>query len=417
MEPSPLRVQVLAERTQLENGMSLVTGRRPDAETVSITLAVRGGARFETEDTASAAHFLEHMYLQGTPSRPSRDEVLRTVTSRGGTLNVGTGWEFLDLTVVMAPEDFTVAVDLLWDILARSTFDPDRLEHQRGLILQELAERRDSPTAVAFDLFYNTLFRSHSLRFLPSGTVEGVSRMTREALVRYRDERVVPAGIVAGVVSPFSHQEVLAQFQRTLGELPKRPAPSVAGEPPPTARKQEVDLAAGRNQATVILGSPTPGLNHPDRYPLWMLQTILGPGGGRLFYDIRDVHGLAYDTSMRLALTAESGSIMAYAGTDPDNVDAVVQLLGQHLARMRDELVTEKEREQAIGFLVGGTVVGLESGAAFAGQLAHNTALGLPLTTAELEASLRAVTREEIQRVAQQYLSADLLTRVVVRPA
>ena len=77
----------------------------------------------------------------------------------------------------------------------------------------------------------------------------------------------------------------------------------------------------------IIIGGPTPGLHHVDRYPLWLLQTILGPGGGRLFYDIRDRHGMAYDTSMRLALTAESGSIMVYAGTDPANIEAVVELL------------------------------------------------------------------------------------------
>jgi zinc protease len=142
----------------------------------------------------------------------------------------------------------------------------------------------------------------------------------------------------------------------------------------------------------------------------------MGPGGGRLFYDIRDVHGMAYDTSMRLALTAATGSIIAYAGTDPVNIPQVRGLLMEHLARAREELVTEAELEDAVGYLVGGTVIGLESGSAQAGQLAHNTALGLPLTTAELEKNLRAVTREDIQRVAREYLAPERLTTVVVAP-
>jgi predicted Zn-dependent peptidase len=415
-QPPVASAQAVTAQAQLDNGLILVSAQRPDAETASVTLGIRAGARFEDESTASAAHFLEHMYLQGTPRRPSRDAVLRTVTARGGTLTVGTGWEFLDFTVQVAPEDFELALDLLADLLQNSIFDAERLEHQRGLIRRELADRRDNPASRAFDLFFSTIFRDHQLRFLPSGLPQGVERLDRETLLRYRAERVVPANIVAGVVSPFSQEEVLTRFQPTLGALPSGPTPSVAGELPPPASAQEVHFAAGRSQATVIIGTPTPGLNHPDRYPLWLLQTILGPGGGRLFYDIRDARGLAYDAGMRLALTAEAGSILAYAGTDPANVERVSELLREHLTSAGEELVSEAELEGSIGYLVGGTVVGLESGGAFAGYLAHNTALGLPLSTAELRDQLQAVTPEDIRRVAREYLAPERLTRVVVAP-
>lgn len=414
--PRSVSTGLASEHAQLQNGLTVVSARRPDAETVAITLAIRAGARFEDQSHDSATRFLDRMYLQGTPSRPSRDAVMRTVTSRGGTLHVGGGWEFFDFAVVTAPEDLEVALDLLTDILGNSLFDPDRLEHQRGLLLRDLAERRDNPGARAFDLFSTTLFRGHELSHLPTGSKDGVRRLTREALLEYRDQRIVPGNAVVGVSSPFPHGEVVTRLEATLGALPATPAPSVEGQPPPPAAAQAVQFAAGRHQAVVIIGSPTPGLAHPDRHALWLLQTILGPGGGRLFYDIRDVHGLAYDTSMRLALTAASGSVMVYAGTDPANVERVTTLLREHLARAREELVTEEELASAVGYLLGGTVVGLESGGALAGHLAHNTSLGLPLTTAELEADLRKVTREEIQQVARTYLDPSRLTLVVVAP-
>src|SRR5438874_2870604 len=138
MNPRAAGAQAVPQETRLANGLTLVTARRPDAETVAITLAARAGSRFEDETTASAAHFVERMYLQGTATRPSRDDLMRTVTSRGGRLALGTGWEFLDFSVVMAPEDFDVSLDLLSDILGNSTFDAERIEHQRGLIRQEL---------------------------------------------------------------------------------------------------------------------------------------------------------------------------------------------------------------------------------------------------------------------------------------
>jgi predicted Zn-dependent peptidase len=341
---------------------------------------------------------------------------MRTVTSRGGQLQVGSGWEFFDFSVVMAPEDIDVALDLLTDLIDKSLFDPDRLEHQRALLLRDLAERRDNPSARAFDLFSATVFRGHELSFMPQGSEAGVQRLSREALLAFRDRRIVPGNTVVGVSSPFPHAEVVVKLEATLGTLAAASAPSVEGQPPPRAAAQEVQFAAGRHQAVVIIGGPTPGLTHPDRHALWLLQTILGPGGGRLFYDIRDVHGLAYDTSMRLALTAAAGSVMVYAGTDPANIEQVTTLLREHLARAREELVTEEELTSALGYLLGGTVVGLESGGALAGHLAHNTSLGLPLTTAEMEADLRQVTREEIQRIAQTYLHPTRLTYVMVAP-
>jgi zinc protease len=107
---------------------------------------------------------------------------------------------------------------------------------------------------------------------------------------------------------------------------------------------------------------------------------------------------------------------MAYAGTDPDNVEEVTDRLLGHFQRARDEQVAESELENAVGYLIGGTIVGLESGSAQAGQLAHNTSLGLPISTPELEANLRQVSREDIQRVAREYLAPERLTRVVVAP-
>jgi predicted Zn-dependent peptidase len=417
LPPRTVSGQPQFESSTLQNGIRVVTAQRPDAEAVAITLAFRGGARFEDQSTESAAHFLDRMYLQGTVERPSRDAIMRTVTSRGGSMSVGTGWEFLDFSIQMAYEDFDLAVDLLADLLKNSTFDAQRLEHQRGLILRELAERQDNPTSRAFDLFFLTVFRQHQLRFLPSGSQRGAESLTREALLAYRDARIVPANLVVGVVSPFSHQETVERFAQRFADWSAPGNPSVAGEPPPDPSPVEVQMAAGRNQATVIVGGPTPGLTHADRYPLWLLQTILGPGGGRLFYDIRDVHGLAYDTSMRVTLTAEAGSVLAYAGTDPANVDQVLELLESHLARVREELVSEQELEDAIGYLVGGTVVSLEESSSQAGQLAHNTSLGLPLSTSELEAGLRTVTREDVRRVASTYLAPERLTRVIVKPA
>jgi predicted Zn-dependent peptidase len=400
----------------LSNGLTVVTRQRPDAEIVAFDLAARAGSRFETVAAPGASNFVQRMFTQGTPRRPDRDAVMRTVTARGGTLDVSNGWEFIDFVVAQAPEDFAIGLDLVTDLIANSTFEPDRVEHQRQLILSELALRRDNPSARAYDLLYSHLFEDHPLRFLPTGDAPGTEHIRRDQLLDFRADRVTPRASVLAVVGPYPHEQVIEMVRPTLGALPAGPEPIIAFVPPPTGVARDIQYALGRDQAMVLIGAPTGGIVHPDRYALWLLQSILGPSGGRLFYDIRDTRGLAYDTNIRLALTSDAGAIVAYAGTDPSNVEEVSELLYAHLARAREELMTRKELDNAVGFLVGGTIVGTEAGVAQAGQLARNTALGLPLDLAEVEAELRVVQPEDIQRVAQKYLTPSQLTRVVVAP-
>ena len=404
------------ERGRLPNGLEVVVRRRQDAETVALNLLVRAGSRFESDHCSGASNFVQRMFTQGTPTRPDRDAVMGTVTSRGGTLDVSNSLEFVEFLVALAPEDFELGLELLTDLLANSTFASDRIEHQRQLILSELALRRDNPSARAFDLFHTHVFANHPLKYLPTGDVTGTVRMTREHLLEFRRQRFTPPTMVLGVVGPFSSDQVSSALESTLGTLEAGAVVEDAGAPPPTAVAREVQYAAGRDQAMVLIGAPTVGLKHPDRYPLWLLQAILGPSGGRLFYDIRDARGLAYDTNVRLASTADCGSIIAYAGTDPANVELVSGLLFSHFDRVRSERVTPVELANAVGYIVGGTTVGTEQGTAQASHLVRSAALGLPIEIAELEANLQAVSTGDVHQVAVQYLAPERLTRVVVAP-
>lgn len=411
-----LTLDVDVSTSVLPNGLTVVTRQRPDAETVAFDLTSRAGSRFETVVAPGASNFVQRMFTQGTPTRPDRDAIMRTVTSRGGTLDVSNGWEFLDFVVALAPEDFRLGLELVADLIANSTFAEDRVEHQRQLILSELALRRDNPAARAYDLLHSHLFAEHPLRFLPTGDVAGTAQIRRDQLLDFRAERVVPSAMVLGVAGPYTHAEVLGLVGETLGALPPAPKPIVAEVAPPPGAAREIQYALGRDQAIVLIGAPTWGLSHPDRHPLWLLQAIVGPSGGRLFYDIRDTRGLAYDTNIRFTVASDAGVMVAYAGTEPGNVDLVSELLYGHLARVREEPVTEQELTSAVGYIVGGTIVGTEAGVAQAGHLARNTALGLPTDIAEVEAQLRAVTAHDLQRVARQYLASSKLTRVVVAP-
>src|SRR5947209_3854374 len=134
----PVRGQAAddVERTVLPNGMIVLTKERPDPDAVAINIAVRAGSRDEDEATSGAAHFMEHMFFQGTPRRPSAFDVDRPIASRGGSLNATTGWELITFHAVVRSADVPAALDVLGDVLTNSLFEPVALEKERRVVLQ-----------------------------------------------------------------------------------------------------------------------------------------------------------------------------------------------------------------------------------------------------------------------------------------
>src|SRR4051812_2548774 len=162
----------------LPNGITVMTRQRPGSQVVAIDVAVRGGARYETATTASATRFLESALLLGTDSYPSRDELLRTISGRGGQLSVNAGREIVEVSVTVGLPDLDLALDVLNQIMLHSRFAPDDLERERDVIVTQIQEREDEPDDHASDVLYQTVFAGHPLSHLPTGSGEGIEGLT-----------------------------------------------------------------------------------------------------------------------------------------------------------------------------------------------------------------------------------------------
>lgn len=415
---TPVSAETMVQSTTLPSGLTVVTEQRPESRVAGVSVAVRAGSRNEDESTDSAVKMLERMYVQGTITRPSRDELLRPVTRLGGDMSVGAGWESLVFQTSVRSSDFDVALDVLSDALLHSTFDPVKFEKERDLALQEFSELQDQPPSLAAYTLQRQIFAGQSLGHVPGGTPEGLQRLTPEALNRFRNTWVTADRTVAAVVSPFPHDAVVAQVAAALKELTPAasPPPTVAATDLSRASVGRVDLTAGSDQAIVLIGTAIPGASDPDRAAITVAVSALNGFTGRLMHEIRDLRGLAYGTSAGNRLTSDAGLFLVQAATEPGNSEAVLGLLEEQLGALADSPPAEDELQRAIGQAVGQRLLSNEAALSRAADLAGSWVVGSRETLEETEARLRAVTVADIQRISRKYFTSDRLLRLVVQP-
>lgn len=417
MTQAPLPVESVGgpERSVLPNGITVVTRHRPGSLVVAIDFAVRAGARYEDDGSPSAAHLLEHALLLGTERRPTRDELLRTITSRGGQLSTAAGREIIEVNLAVGLADADLAIDVLRDVVTASRFDDEVIAAERLVILQELDERDDDPATLAADRAFDAVFAGHPLRRRPSGSRQGVRELTVPRLREFWRSGLIGENIAIAVVSGLEHAVVVERLAAAFGALPAAPTPSRNTTAFPLVGPETIELAAGTDQAHVYVVAPLPGWGSPDRAALRIMRSILSRTSGRLYTEIRDRRGLAYSAYASIAQYSDGGIFLAYAGTEAGNAATVAELLKGELARLRDGPPEPAELRDAIGAEVGSLVLGDETSGAEAVSLARNTLYGLPPREVEV-AELRAITADDVQRVARRYLDEAWLSTIVARP-
>ena len=403
-------------RTVLDNGIVALAREIPDPDLVAISIGVRAGARFEDDATAGAAKFMEKLFLQGTERRPSADAVQRPIAVCGGALGTQAGSELVIFSAQARTADVDVLFDVLADVVLHSTFLQERVENEARVILEELNARRAAPNVLAGDIFLPAVLEGHPLARSAAGDLENTPRLSREALCAYRDRLFVGRNTVIAVVGNIPIAKAFDRVSAAFDSMRSgQPAPP-SDVPPPPARPQRIDHQAGSAAARIMLGGPLPGLRSEDRFPLTVGNAVLGPSGFRLFREIRDLRGLSYDPSPAQVLFPDVGLWMAAAGTDPSNVDLVIDLLRAQFTRLRQEPIGEAELTDAKNFLEGSLVISLETPSAQSGQIIRDEAFGSPVLSDEYRDGIRRVTVRDVQRTAETYLDPDQATLVVVRP-
>jgi predicted Zn-dependent peptidase len=406
----------LYQKSRLANGLRVITSHIPHARSVSVTFFVRVGSRNESDAIQGASHFLEHMLFKGTEKRPTPKDISEAIEGIGGYFNAEAGKELTVYWDKVADRHWTVAIDVLADLLRHSLFKAEEIEKERKVISEELGMLNDSPGDWVHILVDEAMWGDQPLGRDVAGTRDSVLNITRGQLLEWLGTYYVPSNLVASVAGPIHHDEVCAEVERRLGGWDGPPSPpwAPAGDSPIS----RVVLKSKRTeQAHFCLAVPSLPYDHPERYALELLNIILGEGmSSRLFLEIREKHGLAYDVHSYTNEYQDAGSLVVYAGVEPSRIDEALRATLGEIGRLV-EPIPEDELARAKEFWKGRMLLRLEDTRSIASWLgAQELLLGRIYTVDDVIERVDQVQACDLQSLAERLFVEDKLCLAVIGP-
>jgi len=280
----------------------------PHTRSVSVCIFIGVGSRYETEAEAGVSHFIEHLLFKGTLKRTTARAISEAIEGVGGILNGGTNKELTLYWCKVAQPHFELALDVLADMLLYSKFDPQDIEKERRVIIEEINMSKDSPAQRVDMLIDGLLWPKHPLGRDIAGSKESVAAITRDTMLDYRQGQYLSNNTVVTIAGNIQHQQMVTAVSQALGNWTnqrERSGYSAYKEQP--AQRLHVETK-DTEQAHLCLALPGLSLFHPKRFTLDLLNVILGGGmGSRLFTEIRDKLGLAYSIHSYVEHFLDSG--------------------------------------------------------------------------------------------------------------
>jgi predicted Zn-dependent peptidase len=389
----------------------------PHTRSVSICIFIGVGSRYETEPQAGISHFIEHLCFRGTVKRTTAREISEAIEGVGGILNGGTDKELTLYWCKVAQPHFPLALDVLADMLLHSKFDPADIERERQVIIEEINMGKDSPPQLVDTLIDELLWPNHSLGRDIAGSKESVAAITQDMMLDYLARQYLPGNTVVSVAGAVKHQEMVNAVTQALGNWvnpqPRSKYWAYKEQPFPRLRIERKDT----EQAHLCLAVTGLPLLHPKRFTLDLLNIILGEGmSSRLFTEIRDRLGLAYNIHSYLEHFLDTGSITVYAGVEPKNLTIAIKAILEQLSQLK-EIIPEPELSKAKELSKGHLLLRMEDSRSVAGWMGGQEILTERILSVDQVMSIiDAITTEELRQLAQELLVASQLRLAVVGP-
>ncbi len=406
------------ERHVLDNGLRLLTASMPHTRSVSVCFFVGVGSRYESEKQAGLSHFVEHVCFKGTKRRSTSREISETIDSVGGVLNGGTDKELTVYWAKVGRQHLELALDLLSDMLRQSRVEPVDVERERKVIIEELNMCFDLPQSRVELLIDEVLWPGQPLGRDVAGNRETVSSFDRQAILDYMTAHYSPNNTVVSIAGDLTQDESVHMVERCLGDWRSRDGQTwVAADGHQTESRLFVERR-NTEQAHMCLAVHGVDAHHPKRFSLEVMNVLLGEGmSSRLFMEIRERRGLAYEVQSHVSYFHDSGALTVYAGIDPANVEATVEAVLHELVRLRDEPVSEGELNKAKELGKGRLMLRMEDTRNVSGWLGGQELLTCRVRTVDEVLSLiDGVTPGDLQAMARDLVRSDGLNLAVVGP-
>jgi predicted Zn-dependent peptidase len=399
----------------LSGGAKLITSPMPERLSASLVLMFGGGSRQEDDRLAGVSHFIEHLFFKGTRRRPTSKEIADAIEGVGGFINASTDKELTAYWARVPAEHLELGLDVLFDVVSNSKLAVEDVERERMVILEELKGYQDQPQDYVLNLLEEIIWPDHPLGRDIAGTEHSVAQLTRDDILEYANAHYRLPNLVIGAAGSIDEQQTLDAVNSRL-TLPVDPDGLMPSEAPGPLTAPHVVVRRRRTeQAHICLGVRALSYTHPDRYALDLLNTVLGEGmSSRLFLNIREHLGLAYDVHSFTQKHRDTGHLGVYLGVDPKKAVEAIHAVVAEMRTLCERDLSGEELQRAKEFTKGRLRLDLETTNGVAFWLTYQELLMGKIKTIEDELVLvDAVTASDIRRVADTLMASPMQMAVI----
>lgn len=388
------------ETFTLSHGLRVVCEPMSSARSVAVGVYIGTGSRDERPSEYGVSHFIEHILFKGTLRRDALD-IVREIEGRGGYINAETDKEYTAFYVRVLPEDLSVALDVLSDMLLSPRLDPQDIEREKRVVLEELRELMDYPEEYVYDLFAQTLWSRHPLAHPVIGTASAILALDRTHIHRVMEERYTAPNTVVSVAGQVNAEQLLPLVERFFGDMPAT-QPNTELRPARASARQRL-LRRRTQQVHFCMGTAGYSLYDERKYALAVLDTLLGGNmSSRLFQEVREKRGLVYQINTSAMAYREGGYFAVHANCSPDNYTQVTEVIREQLRAVCEGDLSEEEVQRTKHQLRGSLLMSTES---VNGRMSANARSllfhGRVITVDEMIEQIEAIDAEKVVAVAR----------------
>lgn len=406
------------QETRLENGLTILTDRMPGVRSATLGFFYRVGSRHEPDELNGITHFIEHCVFKGTAKRSAMDIAIEQ-DRLGGNLDAFTTHEETGFVIKVIDNQIELAFDLLADMLTNPGFLGADLENEQRVIIEEMKMNEDSPEEFLSDIFHREFFPGHQLGMSITGTPETVRSFSSERTRTYHEQAFKnPANLIIAAAGNVEHGSIVNLVRNSNFSWPAAECGMLKRElrTPIAAAPIFIENRPDLEQAHIIIATPFVNGRDGRRYAADLLANVLGGGtSSRLWQKIREERGLAYSVGSSTGMYNDCGFFTVSAGTSPEQVDEVLDIVVEEMRSIVRDGITEEELELMKDQTRASILLSLEDSASRAGSLAQNEMThGRQIPVEETLAKLDAVTTDDIQKIALEYFRTEKIAFVAM---
>lgn len=402
-------------KTVLKNGIRIISERLDHFRSVSLGIWVNVGSRDEREEENGISHFIEHMSFKGTRRRNSL-QIAKELDAIGGLSNAFTGAEATCFHARVLDKHLQTLGDILSDIFLHSRFQPGDISRERQVILQEISMLEDTPDEQVHVLFNRFYWLNHPLGMPVVGTPATVGAMNKQTVLGHIRRFYIPCRIIVSAAGHVDHEALVHTLEPMF-----EPLPTAAEDPARTAPSSHFGVSChpkDLEQVHFCLGGDGPHLSSEHRFPAAVLNAILGGNmSSRLFQEIREKRGLAYNVYSFVSSYNDAGMFGIYGATDPKEVNRALKVIKKEIKKIQKGDITRSDLEATLEHLIGGIWLGAENTDSRMIRIAKNEGIfGRYISYEEVVSELRKVTLDQVVEAAARAFKKDSVSLVTLGP-